>query len=241
MALETATSIADLVSSNPLSSDDVGQGDDHLRLIKAVLKAQFPGAGLQGYNTPIVATEQDLNFCTGISSNVQTQINTLAASITAINNNDALIAPVGTKMIFAQASAPAGWVQDTSAMMDNAMMRIVDSAGGGAGGSDSPILYNHTHVVEGTVLTEAQLAAHSHFTVGSGAAVVMNDTNPILSAIDTGSTGQDYTLRGTSAAATLAPSEEVGSGDTHDHTLTALSAGDQFTPKYIDVIVCTKS
>ena len=44
MALETATYIADLVSTNPPSSDVVGQGDDHFRLMKAVLQATFPGA-----------------------------------------------------------------------------------------------------------------------------------------------------------------------------------------------------
>lgn len=42
MGLETATYINDLVSANPLSTDAVSQGDDHLRLIKQVLKNSFP-------------------------------------------------------------------------------------------------------------------------------------------------------------------------------------------------------
>lgn len=42
MALETATLISDLVATNPASGDAKSQGDDHLRLIKAVLQAQFP-------------------------------------------------------------------------------------------------------------------------------------------------------------------------------------------------------
>lgn len=42
MALETATYISQLVSSNPTATDPVGQGDDHLRLIKAALQATLP-------------------------------------------------------------------------------------------------------------------------------------------------------------------------------------------------------
>ena len=45
MALETASYIAELVATNPLSSDPVGRGDDHLRLLKSVLQATFPNLG----------------------------------------------------------------------------------------------------------------------------------------------------------------------------------------------------
>lgn len=44
MGLEAATYISDLLSSNPASTDLRGQGDDHLRLIKAAAKATFPNA-----------------------------------------------------------------------------------------------------------------------------------------------------------------------------------------------------
>ena len=44
MALETGSHIDDLVVTNPTSSDPLHQIDDHLRLIKAVIKATFPGA-----------------------------------------------------------------------------------------------------------------------------------------------------------------------------------------------------
>ena len=45
MGLEVASYIADLVATNPLSSDQVGQGDDHLRLLKTTLQATFPNLG----------------------------------------------------------------------------------------------------------------------------------------------------------------------------------------------------
>ena len=42
MAIETASFISDLNSSNPPGSDPVGQADDHIRLVKSVLKSTFP-------------------------------------------------------------------------------------------------------------------------------------------------------------------------------------------------------
>ncbi len=43
MALETGTYVNDLVITNPTSQDPKSQGDDHLRLIKTVLKDSFSG------------------------------------------------------------------------------------------------------------------------------------------------------------------------------------------------------
>ncbi len=45
MALETGSFIDDLTITNPLGADAKNEGDDHLRLIKKVLKATFPGMG----------------------------------------------------------------------------------------------------------------------------------------------------------------------------------------------------
>lgn len=42
MGLEAASFIDGLVATNPTGTDTKGQGDDHIRLIKAVLKASFP-------------------------------------------------------------------------------------------------------------------------------------------------------------------------------------------------------
>jgi hypothetical protein len=42
MALEAASFISDLVSANPAGPDGMAQGDDHIRLIKSVLKSTFP-------------------------------------------------------------------------------------------------------------------------------------------------------------------------------------------------------
>ncbi len=43
MGLEAATYVDDLISTNPLGTDTIPQGDDHLRLIKTTLKNTFKG------------------------------------------------------------------------------------------------------------------------------------------------------------------------------------------------------
>lgn len=48
MSIETATYIDSLVATNPAQEDPVSEGDNHLRLIKQVLKSTFPGLGIFG-------------------------------------------------------------------------------------------------------------------------------------------------------------------------------------------------
>ena len=64
MGLETATYISQLVDTNPTSSDPVSQGDDHLRLIKEVLQAQFTTLGAAAVTT----TAAELNLLDGVTA-----------------------------------------------------------------------------------------------------------------------------------------------------------------------------
>lgn len=50
MGIEAATYITDLVAANPGAADLRSQGDDHLRLLKAVLQTTFPTASKAWYN-----------------------------------------------------------------------------------------------------------------------------------------------------------------------------------------------
>lgn len=61
MGLETGTYIDDLVVTNPLGTDPKSAGDDHIRLIKATIKATFPNI-------------------TGAMTKTQTELNALLAS-----------------------------------------------------------------------------------------------------------------------------------------------------------------
>lgn len=61
MPLENASVISQLDERYPLASDPGSRGDDHFRLIKNVLKLQFPGASGHGFSKPITVTEDFLN------------------------------------------------------------------------------------------------------------------------------------------------------------------------------------
>lgn len=71
MGLETGTYINDLVTTNPAATDQVAQGDDHLRFLKTVLKATLPNASKPFYfpdfvsktaNYTILSTDQNKLF-----------------------------------------------------------------------------------------------------------------------------------------------------------------------------------
>ena len=64
MAVETASYISQLVNTNPVVGDPVGEGDDHLRLIKAVLQTQFPNLTAGAVNT----TQTEMNLLDGVTA-----------------------------------------------------------------------------------------------------------------------------------------------------------------------------
>jgi len=75
MGLEAATYVSDLTATNPLSTDKRKQGDDHLRLLKSVLKSTFPNADKPFYfrdyeaiTTNETVAEADMNKVYGASS-----------------------------------------------------------------------------------------------------------------------------------------------------------------------------
>ena len=106
-----------------------------------------------------------------------TQVATTAFVTTAVNN----AFPSGTRLMFAQASAPTGWTQVTSDEANNRMLRVVNTAGAGTGGSASPILNNvvpsHTHTYSST--SGAQSNDHYHGFGGVTAGVSNDHTHGV--------------------------------------------------------------
>lgn len=77
MPLEVANTLEDLDLTWPLNGDPRGQGPAHLRQVKQVSKNIFPGVGGNGFNTPILATEDELDYVISLTSNLQAQIDAL--------------------------------------------------------------------------------------------------------------------------------------------------------------------
>jgi hypothetical protein len=230
MAVESATVINQLNASWPTSSDYIYEGDDHVRLIKSLLKAQFPGSTLLGLNAPVAATEAEFSYLVGVTSSIQTQLDNLAGKFNA---------PAGTSMLFYQAAAPLGWT--ISGAINDSMLRLVSSGGGTSGGTSSPISLSlaHTHATTGHVLTIAEMPAHGHRLWVQGTSASGGD-NESPNYPGTGITGDDQTAptyRGSTTTNNL--SEVTGSGSSHSHGDTATALTD-WAPKYSNVILCVK-
>ena len=65
MALENGTYVNSLVPANPASTDGLAQADDHIRLIKSVIKNTFPNI-----TGAVTATQANLNSTTSIPSSL---------------------------------------------------------------------------------------------------------------------------------------------------------------------------
>lgn len=77
MAVETATNISQLVATSPAGADPISEGAPHIRVVKAAVKGTFPN--VTGAVNP---THTELNHVVGVTSAIQTQLNTKQATIT---------------------------------------------------------------------------------------------------------------------------------------------------------------
>lgn len=168
-----------------------------------------------------------------IAAGVGISIATVGATSTITNTSNFVS---GTVTNFFQAAAPTGWTQNTS--YANHMMRVVSGTGGGSGGTASPILNNtvpsHTHGFS----TGGQSANHVHYDSGhshydNGASVTYG--GPGGTTNYSNFNGAHYTsastanLGGYSADHSHSGSTDNGSSQTN------------WTPQYIDNIICSKN
>lgn len=148
-------------------------------------------------------------------------------SVASIHNG---LIPVGTRMVFHQAAAPAGWQQVTS--VNDRVLRVVSGSGGGQGGgwTISGLSASRGSLsVAGHSLTINEMPAHSH-TVnyrydGGGGTTYIGGTR----------TGNDSTNATTSS---------TGMGQPHAHGLSgapSVSHDGSWRPAYTDVIVCERN
>ena len=79
MSLEDLTGtkyIDSLDENNPAAGDNVSEGDDHIRGIKNTIKNTFPNI-----NGAVNASDEELNFVDGVTSNIQTQLDGKQATL----------------------------------------------------------------------------------------------------------------------------------------------------------------
>ncbi len=81
MSLEAGTYVSDLNAAQPPGTDQKKQGDDHLRLIKSVLKATFPNAD-RAWRMPEFSTKSSVGSIATTDENKTLLCNTSGGSFT---------------------------------------------------------------------------------------------------------------------------------------------------------------
>jgi microcystin-dependent protein len=201
MALESASFIAGLNQANPLATDSVAQADDHIRLIKAVLKNTFPN--LTG---AVTATQSQLNTPVPVGF-----IGMWSGAVNAV--------PAGWALCNGQNGTPD--LRD----------RFIVGAGttyavGATGGANTVTLTtsqipSHTHTISGSTgdqsashthaFTTDSAGVHSHTLAGGGGA----DTGPYP---DTTSENLSQTVSTATAGAHVHTGTTQTASNGHTHT-----------------------
>lgn len=237
MGLETATHIDDLDSSWPTGLDPVNKGDDHLRMIKAVLKTVFPGAAAAGFATPITASEAEINKLDGLTSttaelNILDGVTATAAEINkldgvtattaeinrliSIAGNGALDAfPTGTPMLFQQTAAPTGWTKQTT--HNNKAFRVVSGAASSGGTNSFTTVFGKT-ATDAHTLDISEMPAHTH-------------THDAL--LNSGHIGGAVGQVGANATNGTWTQDSTGGGGSHVHNM-------DIRVQYVDLIIADK-
>jgi hypothetical protein len=162
--------------------------------------------------------------------------------------------PVGTRMPFAQSSAPTGWTQDVSDNADNRMLRVVNTAGGGVAGTHSPVLNSvvpsHTHgFTTGTVSSD-----HSHYVSGSTSSSGSHShatsipkvggdgaTFGVVPLAQYGTASYTSSDAGSHSHSFGAQTGGISANHTHSGSTDNGSSQTNWQPRYIDLIICTKN
>ena len=120
----------------------------------------------------------------------------------------------GTRMSFQQTAAPTGWTKDTTAAINDSLLRLITGSVTPSGGTVAFSTWNAQTATGATTLSTAQIPSHSHTVYGAG---------------DAGAGAFSYGNPGGTDASTSA----TGGGGSHTHPLTQ-------GIKYYDFIIAAK-
>ena len=199
--VQTGFAAGGVINGNAATTGNFIAGNDLTALGNTTLKSTLTGAlvGTAGVVSAVAP---------GASGNVLTSNGTAWASA-----SNTPIFTAGTKLIFPQAAAPTGWTKDTTAAINDSILRFVTGTGGGSGGSVGVSTWAAQTDTGSTALSIAQMPAHTH-TQGAvnWVAGLQGGNQGMVGPNDTGSTG---------------------GGLGHTHTLSQ-------SIKYYDSIIATK-
>lgn len=226
MPVESATYINGLNASYPPATDLLTQADDHLRLIKSVLKTTFPNI-----DAPVTSTPDALNAVAA---------NAIPIGVISIWYGSDVSVPTGWAICNGQVVARtdgAGNITtpdlrgrvvlgaDGTNVPNTPLGATTATAASSAAGSHSHTItggdHSHTGGAHAHALSEAELPPHTHYTVVNA----QSGTN-ILDTMSIAEEGPgSYHLKGVYSTPGTGISSSTGSGAAHAHGITVDSAG----------------
>lgn len=151
--------------------------------------------------------------------------------------------PAGTKMVFYQNTAPAGWTIDNT--LDDKLLFVTKGSvaggetGGGAHSSGTWTQPNHLHTTGDVTLTAAQSGVPAHTHSHSHSLTILQSGGGVLGYWAMGGDATDLTTANTNADATA--NAAAGASQAHNHGNTGNSAtANTWRPAAYCVIICAK-
>jgi hypothetical protein len=173
-------------------------------IINGTTGATFPDGVTQASGVP----------SPGTAGNVLTSNGTIWTSAAAAAFDS------GTRMSFQQTTAPTGWTKDTTAAINDSMLRFVTGSAS-SGGSVAFSTWAGTTTAGATTLTTPQIPSHTHTVDGrSGGGYAPPPTTAIT--------------KGPPGTSNPFSSQAAGGGGSHDHPLSQ-------NLKYYDFIIASKN
>ena len=206
-------------------SDETGSG--------AAVFATSPTLVTPNLGTPTTLVGTNI---TGTASALSIGGNATTATTATILNGTWNQMPAGTRVPFAQAAAPTGWTQDVTDNANNRMLRVVNTAGGGVAGTDSPIVNSTTMVAHTHTFTGNAMGTHSHSDAGHNHSI---ETRGTLTQGGPNATNAWFNVSSTTTATGYANIQAASAGTPAGSNST--TTGVSWTPRYIDMIICSKN
>ena len=205
MTVESATYVSGLNANYPPGSDTISEGDDHLRLIKSVLKSTLPNAdepinGVHtGVSAPSPTSSGQLWFDTSGTGDLKVRNKADSAFESVDTTSTALPAGIITLWSGSSASIPSGWTlcDGTASTPDLRDKFVVGATSTYAVGANATMGNTGAHT-----LTTAEIPAHTHSYLQRG-----------FTKNDPGSGSQDFSDEGGSLN-----TGSAGGGGSHSHT-----------------------
>ena len=221
-----------LDQSWPLGNDPTIDGDNHIRLLKRVLKNVFSGEGGNGFAKPIIATEDEINHLSGVTYNIDQKFTDLKEE--AMQLLLRLGGPNGLQMLMynnQNFTVPLGWKRVP--VSENYL--VIASRPEYAGtfqGTDEPSSLTHNHSQTTIKIAAVNLPPHNHELTNTR---VVNDEHGDRSNYDFIVSTAGYTLYTDSKGTGWGSNEPLQLPNTNDHKWEPRVAGVQLIARDVNL------